>query len=182
MKNPVELVGAQVTCTSFDYQVRISFTGHSPDGRVRIDVELVIETALSVTDAGGSRVVLEPGTGTSLAPLLGLFGRTVTRTGVADCGALRLEFDDGTGLGVAPDRTANRGASPVSGPSPSWWALAGRGRHAGNRGARSVRLRRTPVPDPPGVNGPARRQYVWDQLTPCQLTWRSVWSESFVHQ
>ncbi|MGW5876161.1 DUF6188 family protein [Nocardiopsis terrae] len=103
VKNPVELVGAQVTRTSFDYQVRLSFTGHGPDGRVRVDVELVIETALSMTDADGSRAVLEPGSGTSLAPLLGLFGRTVTGVGVADCGALSLEFDDGTGLGVAPD-------------------------------------------------------------------------------
>ncbi|MBE1460456.1 hypothetical protein H4W79_004670 [Nocardiopsis terrae] len=134
VKNPVELVGAQVTCTSFDYQVRISFTGHSPDGRVRIDVELVIETALSVTDAGGSRVVLEPGTGTSLAPLLGLFGRTVTRTGVADCGALRLEFDDGTGLGVAPDPDCESWSLTGFGPEPVLVGPGGQGETCGEPG------------------------------------------------
>jgi hypothetical protein len=50
---PVELVGARVTRTAFDHQVRILFTGHGPDGRVRLEAELVIETALSLTGADG---------------------------------------------------------------------------------------------------------------------------------
>ncbi|WP_019607662.1 DUF6188 family protein [Nocardiopsis sp. CNS-639] len=115
MKIPVELVGAQVTRTAFDHQVRITFTGHGPDGRVRLDGELVIETALSLTDAGGRQVALAPGTGTCLAPLLGLFTRIVTAVEVTGYGTLRLGFDDGTGLGVDPD------------PNYESWCLTGFG-------------------------------------------------------
>ncbi|ADH69846.1 DUF6188 family protein [Nocardiopsis dassonvillei] len=103
MKIPVELVGTQVTRTAFDHQVRITFTGHGPGGRVRLDGELVIETTLSLTDAGGRQVVLTPGTGTCLAPLLGLFARTVAEVEITGRGTLRLVFDDGTWLSVAPD-------------------------------------------------------------------------------
>ncbi|WP_026123029.1 DUF6188 family protein [Nocardiopsis halotolerans] len=115
MKVPVELVGAQITRTAFDHQVRITFTGHGPDGRVRLDGELVIETALSLTDAGGGQVVLSPGTGTRLAPLLGLFARTVTEVEVTGSGTLRIRFDDGAGLGVEPD------------PDHESWSLTGSG-------------------------------------------------------
>lgn len=103
MRVPVELVGAEVARTSFDHQVRVLFLRHASDGRVRLDGELVIETELSLTDAVGGRVLLTPGTGTRLAPLLGLFARTVVGVDVTGRGTLRLDFDDGTVLGVDPD-------------------------------------------------------------------------------
>ena len=73
-KVPAELVGARVTRTAFDYQVRISFTDHDPDGRVRLDGELVIETPFTVTEAE-----------------------------VTGLGTLSLGFDDGTRLCIEPD-------------------------------------------------------------------------------
>ncbi|MGW8529795.1 MULTISPECIES: DUF6188 family protein [Nocardiopsidaceae] len=115
MKVPTELVGAQVTRTAFDHQVRITFTGHGPDGRIRLDGELVIETVLSMTDPGGGRVVLTPGAGTSPAPLLGLFAKTVAEVEVTGCGTLCVDFDDGTGLRVDPD------------PDYESWSLTGFG-------------------------------------------------------
>ncbi|OKI22527.1 hypothetical protein A6A08_19015 [Nocardiopsis sp. TSRI0078] len=115
MRIPAELVGAQVTRTVFDHQVRILFTGHGPDGRIRLDGELVIETALSITNALGDRTVLTPGTGTSLAPVLGLFTRTVTRAEVTGNGTLFLGFDDDTRLIVNPD------------PDHESWSLTGSG-------------------------------------------------------
>ncbi|MCM3820511.1 DUF6188 family protein [Streptomyces sp. DR3-1] len=51
----------------------------------------------------------------ALAPLLGLFARTVTEVQVTGAGALTLAFDDGTLLRVDPD------------PDYESWALTGRG-------------------------------------------------------
>jgi hypothetical protein len=57
---PAELVGTRVTRTAFDHQVRISFTDHAPDGRIRIEGELVIETPFTLTDSSAMRVVVRP--------------------------------------------------------------------------------------------------------------------------
>ncbi|MEV6424697.1 DUF6188 family protein [Streptomyces sp. NPDC051662] len=103
MKVPAELVGTRVTRTAFDHQVRISFTDQAPDGRIRVDGELVIETPFTLTDASGHHALLTPATGPSLAPLLGLFARVVTETAVTGQGTLSLGFDDGTRLSVEPD-------------------------------------------------------------------------------
>ncbi|OKK08118.1 hypothetical protein AMK26_03565 [Streptomyces sp. CB03234] len=103
MKAPAELVGTRVTRTAFDHQVRISFTDHAPDGRIRVDGELVIETPFTFTDSSGHQALLTPATGPSLAPLLGLFARSVTDSKVTGLGALSLTFDDGTRLSVEPD-------------------------------------------------------------------------------
>ncbi|MET8644961.1 DUF6188 family protein [Streptomyces sp. NPDC004074] len=103
MKVPAELVGARVTGTAFDHRVRISFTDHGPDGRIRVDGELVIETPFTLTDASGHQALLTPAIGTSLAPLLGLFAGVVTETEVTGQGALSLGFNDGTRLHVKPD-------------------------------------------------------------------------------
>jgi hypothetical protein len=99
----VNLVGTRVTRTAFDHQVRISFTDHAPDGRIRVDGELVIETPFTLTDAKGHQTFLTPATGLSLAPLLGLFARVVTKAEVTGQGALSLGFDDGTRLSIEPD-------------------------------------------------------------------------------
>ncbi|MCY0954389.1 DUF6188 family protein [Streptomyces sp. H27-S2] len=115
MKVPAELVGSGVTRTAFDYQVRIGFTAYGPDGRIRLDGELVIESPITVTGTSGTRTVLTPGTGTALAPLLGLFTRTVTQAEVTGLGTLHLGFDDGTRLRVDPD------------PDYESWSLTGSG-------------------------------------------------------
>ncbi|MGW4559655.1 DUF6188 family protein [Streptomyces sp. NPDC004365] len=103
MKVPTELVGTRVTRTAFDHHVRISFTDHAPDGRIRVDGELVIETPFTLTDASGHQALLAPTTAPSLAPLLGLFTKAVTETEVTGLGTLSLGFDDGTRLSVEPD-------------------------------------------------------------------------------
>ncbi|MFE5301704.1 DUF6188 family protein [Streptomyces sp. NPDC056632] len=103
MKVPAELVGTRVTRTTFDHQVRIRFTDQAPDGRIRVDGELVIETPFNLTDASGHQALLTPATGPSLAPILGLFAKVVTETEVTGLGTLYLCFDDGTRLSVEPD-------------------------------------------------------------------------------
>ncbi|WP_235431971.1 DUF6188 family protein [Nocardiopsis sp. RV163] len=114
----MELIGTQVTRTAFDHQVGITFTGHGPGGRVRLDGELAIETTLSLTDAGGRQVALTPGTGTCLAPLLGLFARTVAGVGITGRRTLRLVFDDGTWLSAVPDPDYESWGLTGVGPDP----------------------------------------------------------------
>ncbi|NBE52521.1 DUF6188 family protein [Streptomyces boluensis] len=115
MKVPTALVGARVIRTAFDHQVRISFTDQEPDGRIRLDGELVIETPITLTDAAGAQAILLPGTGTALAPLLGLFNTTVTKAEVTGHGTLSLGFDDSTRLSIDPD------------PDYESWSLTGSG-------------------------------------------------------
>ncbi|MFD9637194.1 DUF6188 family protein [Streptomyces violascens] len=115
MRVPTELVGARVTRTTFDHQVRISFTDHAPDGRIHVDGELVVETPFTLTDASGHQALLTPATGPSLAPLLGLFAKVVIETEVTGLGTLSLGFDDGTRLSVEPD------------PDYESWSLTGSG-------------------------------------------------------
>ncbi|WKU49011.1 DUF6188 family protein [Streptomyces sp. VNUA116] len=103
MRAPTELVGARVTRTVFDHQVRISFTDHAPEGHIRVDGELIIETRFTFTDASGRQALLTPATGPSLAPLLGLFAKVVTEAEVTGLGTLSLGFDDGTRLSVEPN-------------------------------------------------------------------------------
>ncbi|MGW4607077.1 DUF6188 family protein [Streptomyces sp. NPDC004532] len=118
MKVPTELVGTRVTRTAFDHQVRISFTDHAPDGRIRVDGELVIETPFTLTDASGHQALLAPATGPSLAPLLGLFTKAVTETEVTGLGTLSLGFDDGTQLSVEPDSDYESWSLTGSGIAP----------------------------------------------------------------
>ncbi|MHC3815780.1 DUF6188 family protein [Streptomyces sp. DT9] len=129
MKVPAELVGARVTRIAFDYQVRISFADHERDGRIRLDGELVIETRITVTDAVGTQVLL-PGTGTALAPLLGLFTKVVIEAEVTGLGTLSLYFDDGTRLGVDPDPDYESWSLTGSGLEP---VLVGPGGETGRR-------------------------------------------------
>ncbi|MFC4494655.1 DUF6188 family protein [Streptomyces ovatisporus] len=102
MKVPTELVGAHVSRTAFDQQVRISFTACDSGAGRRLDAELVIETDFTLSDTAGGRHALEPGSGTALAPVLGLFTATVTGVGVEGRGKLILDFDQGSRLTVAP--------------------------------------------------------------------------------
>lgn len=103
MKIPAALIGARVERTSFDYQVRLSFGALDPDEGYRVDAELVLETPFLFRDAAGEWHELNPGTGVSLAPVLALFGQSVTAVDVQGRGALVIDFHDGAGLWIGPD-------------------------------------------------------------------------------
>ena len=102
MKVPTALIGCHVGRTAFDYQVRLSFSALDPDEGYRVDAELVIETPFLLGDRDGEWHELDPGAGSSLAPALDLFGRTVTAVEIRGKGALHLTFDDGAQLHVGP--------------------------------------------------------------------------------
>lgn len=104
MRVPATLVGSTVDRTAFDYQVRLSFSALDPVEGYRLDAELLIETPFLLCDAAGDWHELDPGTGSSLAPVMDLFRRTVTSVEIRDRGALHLTFDDGAELHVGPDR------------------------------------------------------------------------------
>ncbi|WP_328605652.1 DUF6188 family protein [Amycolatopsis sp. NBC_00345] len=113
---PSELVGCEVRRTSFDYQVRLMLVDQpEPAGEPRVDAELVIETAFVLRDADGVSHELEPGSGPALAPVLALFGQTVSELAVPEEGTLTITFDGGARLSVGPDRQYES------------WGLTGRG-------------------------------------------------------
>jgi hypothetical protein len=78
LKIPTALIGARVGRTAFDHQVRLSLGALDPDEGYRLDAELVLETPFLFRDAAGEWHELDPGTGVSLAPVLGLFGQSLT--------------------------------------------------------------------------------------------------------
>ncbi|WP_329100306.1 DUF6188 family protein [Streptomyces sp. NBC_01439] len=115
MKVPAALVGARVERTAFDQQVRLSFGALDPDEGYRLDAELVLETPFLFRDAAGEWHELDPGTGMGLAPVLALFGQSVTTVDVSGRGVLVIDFHDGAGLWIGPD------------PHFESWHLTGRG-------------------------------------------------------
>jgi hypothetical protein len=115
MKVPATLIGSTVDRTAFDYQVRLSFSALDPIEGYRLDAELIIETPFLLCDAAGEWHELDPGTGSSLAPALDLFRRTVTTVEIRGKGALHLTFDDGAELHVGPN------------PHYDSWSLTGTG-------------------------------------------------------
>ncbi|MFE9132531.1 DUF6188 family protein [Streptomyces sp. NPDC007148] len=100
---PTALIGARVERTAFDQQVRLSFCALGPDEGYRLDAELVLETPFLFRDAAGEWHELDPGTGVSLAPVLGLFGQSVVTLDVRDRGVLVIDFEGGAGLWVGSD-------------------------------------------------------------------------------
>jgi hypothetical protein len=114
VKVPEELVGCAVHRTAFDFQVRLELVDEAEDGDARVDAELVVETLFRLRDAEGRSHDLRPATGTALAPVLALFGRTVTAVRLRS-GTLALTFDDGAELSVGPNPAHE-----------SWW-LTGHG-------------------------------------------------------
>ena len=102
MKIPTALIGCRVDQTAFDFQVRLYLSALDPDEGYRVDAELVIETPFLFGDASGEWHELDPGT--HLAPVLGLFGRTVTTVEVKGRGALELTFDDNAVLHIGPNQ------------------------------------------------------------------------------
>jgi hypothetical protein len=115
MKIPTTLIGCHVDRTAFDYQVRLSFSALDPDNGYRVDAELVIETPFLLCDRAGEWHELDPGTGSSLAPVLDLFRQTVSAAEIRGKGALHLTFDDGAQFHVGPH------------PQYESWSLTGTG-------------------------------------------------------
>lgn len=103
MRIPTSLTGCRVDRTAFDYQVRLSLSALDPDEGYRVDAELAIETPFLLRDPDGQWHELDPGTGASLAPVLDLFGQTVTSVEIRGKGALHLTFGNGAELHVGPD-------------------------------------------------------------------------------
>ncbi|MGA3541593.1 DUF6188 family protein [Micromonosporaceae bacterium DT194] len=105
MRVPSPLAGCRVDRTAFDYQVRLSLSAPDPDDGYHVGAELVIETPFLLFDPNGQRHELQPGTGASLAPVLDLFGQTISSVEVRGKGALHLTFESGTELHIDPDHT-----------------------------------------------------------------------------
>lgn len=102
VKVPEELVGCAVRRTAFDFQVRLELVDQPAGEDARVEAELVVETSFRLRDAEGRCHDLSPATGTALAPVLALFGRTVTAVRLCS-GSLVLTFDDGAELSAWPD-------------------------------------------------------------------------------
>ncbi|MBQ1031356.1 hypothetical protein KBX26_15285 [Micromonospora sp. C97] len=103
MRAPTPLTGCRVDRTAFDYQVRLSLSTLDPDEGYRVDAELAIETPFLLRDPSGQWHELDPDTGTRLAPVLDLFGQTVSSVEIHGNGALHLTFDNGAELHIVPD-------------------------------------------------------------------------------
>jgi uncharacterized protein DUF6188 len=102
MKVPTALIGCQVWRTAFDHQVRLTLVARDTNEGYRVDAELVIETPFLLRDATGEWHELDPGTGVDLAPVLGLFTKTVTTVEIRGQGTLAIGFADGAELFVSP--------------------------------------------------------------------------------
>ncbi|MBA2948699.1 hypothetical protein H1D24_23460 [Streptomyces sp. PSKA28] len=113
------LIGCLVERTAFDHQVRLNLSAPAAGGGHGVDAELIVETPFLLRDAGGEWHELEPGSGVNLAPVLGLFGQSITAVDVQGRGALSIDFGDGAGLRIGPDaqfeswHLIGRGISPV---------------------------------------------------------------------
>jgi hypothetical protein len=106
VKVPTELVGCQVARTSFDYQVRLylnALTIYGEEGGYRVDAELVIDSPFLLRDPDGEWHELDPGTGSSVAPVLDLFQDTVAAVDINKHGALHLTFTSTAEVFVGPD-------------------------------------------------------------------------------
>ena len=103
MQVPTALIECQVRRVAFDYQTRLLLLGQHPDGRRRVEADLVIETPFVLRDAAGQCHELDPSTSRSaLAPVIDLFLATIRAVTVIDRGTLTLDFDNGAQLAVSP--------------------------------------------------------------------------------
>ncbi|MFI6489884.1 DUF6188 family protein [Streptomyces sp. NPDC050564] len=97
------MIGARVERIAFDHQVRLSLGGLDPDEGYRLDADLVLETPFLFQDTAGAWHEMDPGVGVSLAPVLALFGQSLTSVDVSEHGVLAIGFQDGSGLWIGPD-------------------------------------------------------------------------------
>lgn len=102
MKVPIALTGCQVWRTAFDHQVRLTLIARHKDEGYRVEAELIIETPFLLRDATGEWHELAPGTGSSLAPVLDLFMKTIATVEIRKQGALSLTFDNNAELFIGP--------------------------------------------------------------------------------
>ncbi|MYX37080.1 MULTISPECIES: DUF6188 family protein [unclassified Streptomyces] len=103
MKDLEALVGGRVEATSYDDRVRLRLGAASGDGGSGVVAELVLETEFRLRDTDGEYHEMRPGTGSALAPVLDLFGQSVTRVGVSADGSFVVDFDAGSLLWIGAD-------------------------------------------------------------------------------
>lgn len=97
------LVGGRIDRTSFDHQVRLRVVPPREDPKPRADAELVLDTTFQLRDASREWHELEPVTGACLAPVLDLFGQSITAVDARESGSLTVVFDGGSMLWLTPD-------------------------------------------------------------------------------
>ena len=97
------LVGCTVTRVAFDYQVRLLLVD-GPYPNERVSAELVIETPITFSDDAGVNHDVRPGDTRTVAPILGLFQRSVL-TAAFDGRVLTIVFDDQAVLEVRTSKT-----------------------------------------------------------------------------
>ncbi|WP_258308482.1 DUF6188 family protein [Streptomyces sp. NWU339] len=114
MKVPRGLTGTRVDRTVFDHQVRLVLSSKGDSGH-GVEAELILENRFLFRDSSGQWHELEPGTGIALAPVLGLFGQSVTAVDVQGSGTLIIDFQDGAGLRIDPDPQFESDGVPPSG-------------------------------------------------------------------
>ncbi|MFE2538760.1 DUF6188 family protein [Actinacidiphila glaucinigra] len=103
MKDLEALVGGRVEDTSCDDRVRLRLGAASGDEGSGVVAELVLETEFRLRDVDGEYHEMCPGTGSALAPVLDLFGQSVTRVDVGADGSFLVGFDAGSLLWVGAD-------------------------------------------------------------------------------
>lgn len=97
------MIGCTVTRVAFDYQVRLLLSdGSYPNERV--SAELVIETPITFTDDARVEHQVQPGDTRTVAPILGLFKRSVL-SAAFDGRVLAIVFDDQAVLAVPTSKT-----------------------------------------------------------------------------
>src|SRR5437764_450020 len=95
----VDLTGRNVLMFTIDYRVTLHLHGETTyDGTV------TLETPFDIAASGGETRRVDPERKANLAPVLGLFEKTVVRLSVSRSdGLLTVDFDEGTQLRAQSD-------------------------------------------------------------------------------
>ncbi|MDX2706427.1 DUF6188 family protein [Streptomyces sp. PA03-6a] len=103
MKSLKALVGSRVQDTSCDDRVRLRLAPADGGETSGGTTELVLETGFRLRDDDGQYHDMHPGTGSALAPVLDLFGQSVTDVDVVADGSFLIAFDAGALLWIVAD-------------------------------------------------------------------------------
>ncbi|MFI8183901.1 DUF6188 family protein [Actinacidiphila glaucinigra] len=103
MKDLEALVGGRVEDTAYDDRVRLRLGAASGGQGSGVVAELVLETEFRLRDTDGEYHEMHPGTGSALAPVLDLFGQSVTRVDVRADGSFVVDFDAGSLLWIGAE-------------------------------------------------------------------------------